>query len=963
MHPTAPGIETILARAVEITAPGERQAFVERACAGDAELQRRVERLVERHFQAGSFLEQPAVDLAAEGPTVTQHSGPAYGPGTVLGPYRLLELLGEGGMGLVYVAEQERPLRRRVALKLIKPGMDSQQVVARFEAERQALALMDHPHIARVHDGGTTPEGRPYFVMELVRGTPITDYCDAHRLTTRRRLELFLDVCHAVQHAHQKGVIHRDLKPSNVLVSHHDVRAVVKVIDFGVAKATGQRLTDRSLYTGFAQMIGTPLYMSPEQAGLSDLDVDTRSDVYSLGVLLYKLLTATTPFDQETLEKVSYDEMRRMIREDEPPRPSTRLSTLKAEHLSTVADRRGAQPRNLSMQLRGELDWVVMKALEKDRNRRYESASAFAADVRHYLDDEPVQACPPSAAYRLRKYVRRHKAGLTGAACSLFVLVVAGAALWRDLGQRAAAEASVQVALERADSLLQQERWQAASVVLTLAREQMEGRRLGSLLQRVEQSLRDVDMLMNLEEARVQMSVSNVGTRFDYAGADRLYTKAFRGYGLDMKAMDPAAAAQRVRSSAIRDSLTAALEHWTLCLGWNSEGGKALQAVLRLADGDPWRQRLHDALNRADQGALQEIARQQNTLSKSPEGLFTLAVSLGDSGHWAAADPLLRQAQALHPANFWINFELATALISKKPTEPEQAARFYQAALALRPESALAHLRLGRALRAADRLAEAESEYRKAIALKPEFSEAHFDLGNVLMDQGKLAEAQSEVRSVIDLQPGFAEAHALLGLLLLDEGKPVQAEAACRKAVSLGPKLADCHSALAMVLVTHRGFNEAMNEFRAALRVEPDDAVAHNSLAWLLATCPDVKLRDYTLALAHAHKAFKLAPGRHVGAVWNTLGVAHYRNRDWRAAIEALMKSVQFRRGGNSTDFFFLAMSHWRLNETGKARAWYDRGVAWMDEHNPQDEELKRFRAEAAALLSLANDAAPAKKP
>jgi serine/threonine protein kinase/tetratricopeptide (TPR) repeat protein len=407
--------------------PENRVGYLDGACGGDSSLRQRLEALLGKHERAGDFLERPAAQIV-----VTVDEMLAERPGTVIGPYKLLEQIGEGGMGLVYVAEQHEPIKRRVALKIIKPGMDSRQVIARFEAERQALALMDHPHIAKVHDGGTTPEGRPYFVMELVKGTPITDYCDRHRLTTRQRLQLFLDVCQAVQHAHQKGIIHRDLKPSNVLVEVHDVHPVVKVIDFGIAKAMGQQLTDKTVYIGMTQMIGTPMYMSPEQAGLSSLDVDTRSDVYSLGVLLYELLTGTTPFDSETLKKADYDEMRRIIRENEPPRPSTRLSTIEQAALSTIAEKRGLEPRRLSQQLRGELDWIVMKALEKDRNRRYESASAFAADVQRFLHDEPVQACPPSSWYKIKKYTRRHRRPLATAAAFLVLLVLgSGISIWQ----------------------------------------------------------------------------------------------------------------------------------------------------------------------------------------------------------------------------------------------------------------------------------------------------------------------------------------------------------------------------------------------------------------------------------------------------------------------------------------------------------------------------------------------------
>ncbi len=443
MAATQANIKSIFGQAMALSSLEERAAYLRQACAGDPQLRAEIESLLQADQNAGSFLRER--DLC---PTATADELLPELAGTIIGPYKLMEQIGEGGMGLVFVAEQQQPVRRKVALKVIKPGMDTRQVIARFEAERQALALMDHPNIAKVHDGGTTggdpgsvSPGRPYFVMELVKGVPITEYCDQNQVPIRERLKLFLDVCQAVQHAHQKGIIHRDIKPSNVLVVSHDGTPMVKVIDFGVAKAIGQQLTDKTIYTQFAQLIGTPLYMSPEQAGESGLDVDTRSDIYSLGVLLYELLTGTTPFDGERFKTAAYEEIRRIIREEEPPKPSTRISTL-GQAATTISAQRQCEPKRLRQLVRGELDWIVMKALEKDRNRRYESASAFAADVERYLRDEPVQACPPSTIYRLQKFGKRNKAklivgGLAGV--MLLAALVSIVEVWEHAAQEKAA--------------------------------------------------------------------------------------------------------------------------------------------------------------------------------------------------------------------------------------------------------------------------------------------------------------------------------------------------------------------------------------------------------------------------------------------------------------------------------------------------------------------------------------------
>jgi tetratricopeptide (TPR) repeat protein len=887
---------TVFAEALERRSAQDRAAYLERVCEGDAALRGRVEALLRAHQEAGDFLgghSAPAGQAAA--------SPPADLAGTVIGPYKLREQIGEGGMGLVFVAEQQHPVRRKVALKVIRPGMGTREVVARFEAERQALALMDHPHIARVLDAGATESGQPYFVMELVKGVQITDYCDQACLDPRQRLRLFVSVCQAVQHAHQKGIIHRDLKPSNVLVTLHDGTPVVKVIDFGVAKAVGQRLTDRTVYTGFTEMVGTPLYMSPEQAEMSGLDVDTRSDIYSLGVLLYELLTGTTPFDKERLREAGFDEMRRIIREEEPPKPSTRVTTL-ARAATTVWAQRRSDPRRLSQFLRGDLDWVVMKALAKDRNGRYATAKELADDVERFLDDRPVQASPPSAWRQFHKFARRNKGKLAAAGLVVFFLVVlGGGAGWvaRDRAARQAAlEEEADDALDEARAFCRAERPVEAAAAVKRARGLTAGGEAnGELVRRVDQVQGDVQMAADLEEIRLARSAVRDG-HFDHEGSDRRYAATFRAYGLDLAARGPQGAAERIGASAIPGQLVAALDDWlSVKAAANLPGGERLLDVLRRADPDPWRSRLREAFQRRDKDrrGLTGLARKSKAPAQPPATVVLLATALTLAGEEALAIAVLRSAQQRRPNDFWINNNLALAL---RKEHPVQAAGYCRAALAIRPQSPGAHLNLASILEGAGDRAGAAAAYREAAALKPDYFEAHLYLGNTLYSQGDQPGALAAYRKAIALQPRMPLAHTGRGLALHASGDLKGAVAAYRKALALDPKLALAHNNLGKALHDQGKLAEGIAAYRRAIALDPKLALAHCNLGKALHD-----QENLPGALAAYRRAIALDPK--LALAHNNLGNALEDQGDLKGAQAAYRRAIAFQPG--------LAMAHYNL--------------------------------------------------
>jgi tetratricopeptide (TPR) repeat protein len=944
---------------VELGTPAERAAYLDAACGQDSQLRAELEELLAHDGAAGSFL-----DLSGppEQQATTAETSVSERPGTVIGPYKLLEQIGEGGFGVVFMAEQTQPIRRRVALKVLKPGMDTRQVVARFEAERQALALMDHPNIAHVFDGSETASGRPYFVMELVRGIPITDFCDQNRLSIVERLKLFVTVCQAVQHAHQKGIIHRDIKPSNVLVTLQDDKALVKVIDFGVAKATGQQLTEKTLFTNFAQMIGTPLYMSPEQAELTGLDVDTRSDIYSLGVLLYELLTGTTPFEKERLKAASFDEIRRVIREEEPPKPSTRISTL-GQAATTALEKRGGDPRKLSRLFRGELDWIVMKALEKDRNRRYETASAFAADVGRYLKDEPVQASPPSKLYRIRKFALRKKSALAMAACVFLALAgIAGSAGWavrdraaRDHDQQvreAALDDEVNRLLDEAGPLIEQGKWLEALAVVE---------RAGKLLAaagRMDRPARLVELRKDLIlaeslEAIYQQPRQKVRTKLTISGGsgtehafreerdpreeevfwgrqqDAEFATAFREGSIDIDALEPSEAAAQIVRRTIRPALVKALDGWAplrrRARGENDPGWKKLIEIASQADPNDWRNGFRDALLHQDRAALEKLADTVPIREVPPPTVYLLGHALKELGAVDKAMAMLREGHRHHPEDFWLNDVLG--YFSKEfchPPRYDDALRYYTVTVALRPANVRPHWSVAHLLMKKGVIDEAIGEYTKAIELEPKNVEAWIQRGSAYRDLHlrDYDQAVADFSKVIELDPKNPWPWHERGWAYREARQYDKALADSTKAIELDPKYVWAWFNRSYTYRELHEYDKALADATKAIELDPKTANL-----WHARAATYRELHQYNKALADSTKAIELDPKNWEfwisrALTYKELDQDHRAFADFSKAIELKTKAIE-------------------LNPKNVA-AWNDRGWVYFQLHQ-LDEAIADF--------------------
>ena len=975
--------------------PDERaqREYLDQACGEDARLRAGVEALLLAHNTDPDFLEPPNGLLGEAGgadtsPEVIPH-GDAERLGTVLaGRYKLAELIGEGGMGAVWMAEQTEPVKRPVAVKLIKPGMDSKQVLARFEAERQALAMMDHPGIAKVFDAGATVNGRPFFVMELVKGTSLTRYCDENQLSVRERLALFVQVCLAVQHAHQKGIIHRDLKPANILVVMHDDKPVPKVIDFGVAIPIGHQLTESTLVTGLGVVIGTPQYMSPEQAGLDDLDTDTRSDVYALGVLLYELLAGHPPLPREGAGKTGLLETLRAIREDEPPWPSAELSA--AAGLPELAARRSTEPARLVRLVRGDLDWIALKALAKERDRRFESANGLASDVRRYLADEPVQACPPVARDRFRKFARRNRRALMTVALTVAGLfatatVVAWSIGWavRDRAARAAeAERDTERELSDTERLRDRGDWAGARMAVKRVERLLLSDR-GDQRERLAQVVKDLDMIDRLEEIALRSPDFPIllGQHLERGKLSSAYTSAFRDYGIDVLGLAPPAAAERIRASAIRTQLVAGLDDWM----W-TELMKVHYTIIRktkvpteythlheVADAvipNEWSRRIRAATSMQDQSSLKELTARPEVAALPSSNLLLLARILERGGAADKAVEVLRNVQQRNPQDFTMNYELALMLAHRvKPARPDEAAGFMRAAVAARPDIAMLRLFLGHMLKQANQFDSAISAYRKVLEMQPDnkFAQKGIDdalakqmngkdlakKGSDLSAQRKWRDAIAHFSKAIELGAASAEVWHGRGGCYARLGRWTEAADDLAKAVGLMPANGIWRYQLAACLLQTGDTSGYRQTCAEGLVQVPEDKV-DNSAYLVSRACglapdavpdPNVPIRLLTRIVA----ATRTAPHLHA------LGLAHYRAGEYDQAVNRLEESGKVSAAWDQAtcaNGFVLAMAHHRQNRPEKARDILKATVARLERGEQEARAPVTFPATLVEWLS-----------
>jgi serine/threonine protein kinase/tetratricopeptide (TPR) repeat protein len=894
--------------------------------------------------------EEPAANADNLEPFATRTIGSTEpNSGFVIGRYYLLQKIGEGGMGEVWLAEQKEPVRRRVAIKLIKAGMDTREVVARFESERQALALMDHPAIAKVFDAGSTPQGAPYFVMEYVAGVPITAYCDNHRLSTRERLELFMRVCEGVQHAHQKAIIHRDLKPSNILVTEVDGHPAPKIIDFGVAKALTQKLTADTMFTRVGALVGTPEYMSPEQALSSGEDIDTRTDVYSLGIIFYELLAGVHPID---LRKVAFEEFLRRLREDDPPKLSTKFRAQDPATSTELARKRHTEPLALVRQMRGELDSIALKALEKDRARRYGSPSDFALDIARYLNNEPVLAVPPSLAYRASKFARRYRVALV-TACAFALVLITAAVISIRQSIRANKEAAVAQAV---NDFLQNDMLAQASAAnqsgpsakpdpdlkVRTALDRAAQRITGKFDQQpeVEAAIRDTIGLTYLDlglypEARVQLERALELDRRVLGEKDPRTLKAISHFGRVADRQGQYAVAEKLLNEALglQRKVLGAQHPDTLFTMYDLASNYVYQGKYAQAE----------ALD------SQVLEVQRRVLGPEHPSTLKTMNSLG-LAYWRQAK--YTQAEAL----------LTQAIeIARQVLGPEH------------PSTLNAMGNLASVYADQRKFAQAEGldsqilEIQRRI-LGPEHPNTLDSMNNLAGDyddEGKLSAAESLNKQILEIQrrvlgtehPGTLLSMNNLGHVYYEQGKYAQAEALLKGALEmrrrvLGPDHPEAVTSilnLADIYAAEAKYSEREALFRRAIASSPNNPRLLNGLSWALLSVADPDQRRPEEALPLARRAVQLKT--ETWYIYNTLGLAEYRNDHWDEAISSLNRSVELDKGSKPTDFFFLAMALWRRGDKSEAEQFFQRGVGVASKQETINPELKMFWSEAAGVL------------